>query len=114
MTQGLARQLGLGYMPLGPTPSSGLPVESPGAMIHGARTIPAYERLEGTERFMRVTNPEQARVLSRLATVANGDIELVQRAIRASSKDNQPAEFEEVVRRILEMRRKRKRATEAA
>jgi hypothetical protein len=64
---------------------------------------------------MRVTNPEQARVLNRLATVANGDIELVQQAIRASSKDNKPADFEDVVRYIVEKRRKRRqRAAQVA
>lgn len=62
---------------------------------------------------MRVTDPEQARILSRLAAVANGDVELVQQAIRASSKDNQPADFEAVVRQILEMQRKRKKTAES-
>lgn len=57
---------------------------------------------------MRVTSSEQARVLSRLAAVANGDIELVQQAIRASSKNKRPADFEEVVRYILQNRDKRR------
>lgn len=56
---------------------------------------------------MRVTSSEQARVLSRLAAVADGDIELVQQAIRASSKNKRPADFEEVVRYILQNRGKR-------
>jgi hypothetical protein len=53
---------------------------------------------------MRVTTPEQAEVLNKLATIAHGDIELVQRAIRAHSDGNKPARLQHVIRYILQQR----------
>jgi hypothetical protein len=54
--------------------------------------------------IMRATTEDQAKILSQLAEVAGGDLELVQRAIRALSRDNQPADSKEVVRYIVRER----------
>ncbi len=53
---------------------------------------------------MRITTTQQAEVLNRLTTIAHGDIDLVQRAIRASSEQNKPAPLEKVIRYILRER----------
>ncbi len=53
---------------------------------------------------MRITTTQQAEVLNRLTTIAHGDIDLVQRAIRASSEQNRPAPLGKVIRYILRER----------
>jgi hypothetical protein len=53
---------------------------------------------------MRITTPKQAAALNRLANLAGGDLELVQRAIRASSENNKPAPLAKVIRYILKNR----------
>jgi hypothetical protein len=59
---------------------------------------------------MRVTDHRQAKIINRLANqFADGDIERVQRAIGASSKNNQPAALEDVVRYLKQERGREQR-----
>lgn len=49
-------------------------------------------------------------LVRKLVALANGDIDLVQRAVRASSKDGQAADLEAVVNFIVQEQKTRARA----
>lgn len=63
---------------------------------------------------MRATDARQAKAISRLARFANGDLELVQRAIRASARGGKPADPREVVEFIIRERARSRQSSATA
>ena len=50
---------------------------------------------------------QNSELISKLVALADGDIDLVQQAIRTASADGKPAELEKVVNFIVEQRKTR-------
>jgi len=59
---------------------------------------------------MQATTRKQAEALNRLAAIVDYDIDLVQRAIRASSENGKPAPLSRVVRFLVNARNARREA----
>lgn len=57
---------------------------------------------------------QNSELINKLVTLADGDIDLVQQAIRATSEDGKAADLEKVVNFIVEQRKSRARVNAVA